>query len=574
VTDIVLDFNQQSTLTAGRNIRVGGIAGSCQQSIYSCYAGGSITYTDRAVTAMNATSSKSNKLVSYASGIIGGVFMRGLNYGSGSVSNNTSSSITLQSCYSYVTLPRQTTSHITRICPIGSVADFGSSKVEVNNCYYLTETATANSAPLYSDGGIARTYDQMASAGFQDELNKVTASGVRTYTTVTTTTATGEAISGKYSLAANSALLGLDYPFPTILTQDNDGETVNLHYGDWPVSGIGRDTGALPIECDLFRDYDEAKGGAVWQETIRLSAIAQTGGHFTVVPAESYEEGGPVDQVAIDDKTAQLTFVAKRAGDTQLTVTYTVGNVTYPALTIDVYVTADLELLPQTETVFLFPDETAQVPLALRTGDRKALPAALASQITLTGSTPHLEDKYLAGAAVTGDGSDLTLDSQSETGETQLTLDFTFTYLGQTYSGSSSIAVSILRSTVALEPVHIYLNGAESQELLYTADKVDIQVAGSEEKPSEVAIIGLVDSGDKDLVHATWTDSAHSSVTIRGHDEEGAEDESVAYPQLQIQFRYGGCTHTLWEYLPVYVHRGADPELVASDQTAEGGETP
>jgi hypothetical protein len=307
----------------------------------------------------------------------------------------------------------------------------------------------------------------------------------------------------------------------------------------------------------------------VWQETLQLSPIAQTGGHFTVTPAESYEEGGPVDQVAVDDKTAQLSFVAKRAGDTQLTVTYTVGSVTYPALTIDVYVTAQLELLPQAETVFLFPDETAQVPLSLRTGTREAIPEALGAQIALTGFTAHPEDKYLAGAEVAEDGASLLLDSQSQTGETQLTLDFTFTYLGQAYSGSSAIAVSILPSTVELQPVHIYLDGAESRELVYTADLVNIQVAGAAETPSGVAIVGLADSGDKDLVHATWTDSDRTSVTIRGHRQEGAEDGSAAYPQLQIQFRYGGCTHTLWEYLPVYVHQGADP-----DQAAEGGEAP
>ena len=73
------------------------------------------------------------------------------------------------------------------------------------------------------------------------KLNKNYQSGssYKNFSTVTITEQ-GQNIDGKYSFPGNdTALQGLNYPFPTVLTQtDIFGSTVNLHYGRWPRIGL------------------------------------------------------------------------------------------------------------------------------------------------------------------------------------------------------------------------------------------------------------------------------------------------------------------------------------------------
>ena len=77
--------------------------------------------------------------------------------------------------------------------------------------------------------------------------------------------------SGKYSFPTDKRLTGMDYPFPTILQQtvaDKTTDKVNVHYGDWPLSGIEREDGNVPIALDIFGDGgstgtgDEDSGGS------------------------------------------------------------------------------------------------------------------------------------------------------------------------------------------------------------------------------------------------------------------------------------------------------------------------
>ena len=70
-------------------------------------------------------------------------------------------------------------------------------------------------------------------------LNRYYAKGQERFHTVTTSE-NGFAINGKYSFPGNEQLLnGLNYPFPTVLTQTNSfGKTVNVHYGSWPMLGL------------------------------------------------------------------------------------------------------------------------------------------------------------------------------------------------------------------------------------------------------------------------------------------------------------------------------------------------
>ena len=83
------------------------------------------------------------------------------------------------------------------------------------------------------------TYEQMQTA-LKDWLNGGTSDSSLTFDAVTVTE-NGAPIPGKYSFPGAGAemLDGLDFPFPTILTQrDVMGRTVSVHYGRWPMSGL------------------------------------------------------------------------------------------------------------------------------------------------------------------------------------------------------------------------------------------------------------------------------------------------------------------------------------------------
>ena len=83
------------------------------------------------------------------------------------------------------------------------------------------------------------TYEQMKTE-LKDWLNVGASASTLAFSTVTVEE-NGAPIPGKYSFpgAGMDMLDGLDFPFPTILTQrDVSGRTVNVHYGRWPMSGL------------------------------------------------------------------------------------------------------------------------------------------------------------------------------------------------------------------------------------------------------------------------------------------------------------------------------------------------
>ncbi len=88
-----------------------------------------------------------------------------------------------------------------------------------------------------------------------------------------TTTSPGGAIPGKYSFGSRPELEGMDYPFPTVVTQRDlsYSRTVNVHYGPWPNFGPFWAEGMA--EMDLFADMKDCgeagdANGGWWAEKI------------------------------------------------------------------------------------------------------------------------------------------------------------------------------------------------------------------------------------------------------------------------------------------------------------------
>lgn len=285
VTDIVLNVTYDVSYT---NLRVGGIAGVCRATLDKCYAGGSITAKEM----QNAWKSYGKSTNIWVSGLVGGIILR--DHGSlESYMGTTTNALTVQNSYAFVELPPLTDStnknHVKAAYSIASngemLNDFApvtNSVAYIKNCYALIDTAAnandynafgrdtgtnwateldlnhytkngANDSTFWVDRKKEQrrvlitnngktpyiTYAQMQK-DLQDWLNDGESTSTLKFGTVTVTE-NGAPISGKYSFpGANAEMLdGLDFPFPTILTQkDVAGRTVNVHYGRWPTSGL------------------------------------------------------------------------------------------------------------------------------------------------------------------------------------------------------------------------------------------------------------------------------------------------------------------------------------------------
>lgn len=272
VTDIVLS----PTYDIGyKNLRVGGIAGVCRATLDKCYAGGSVTA---------AAMKKSHVGVAHSTniwvgGLVGGIILR--DHGNlESYMGVTTSPLTVQNSYAFVALPPLNTNtnknHVMAVYSLASNGEMQNSSFTLNgvynsdayiqNCYALTDVA-ANTSDYIRVGSRADwsgqveltgntnsgrrvyltnsgntpyiTYEQMQT-GLKDWLNGGASGSSLRFDTVTVTE-NGAPIPGKYSFPGAGAemLDGLDFPFPTILTQkDVAGRTVNVHYGRWPTSGL------------------------------------------------------------------------------------------------------------------------------------------------------------------------------------------------------------------------------------------------------------------------------------------------------------------------------------------------
>lgn len=266
VTDIVLNIAYEN---AYANLRVGGIVGVCRATLDKCYAGGSIKSTS--TVPLRNSASKSTSI--WASGLAGGIMLR-YEGGLSKLVGKADSTLYVKNSYTFVEMPESGKNTVRRSMSIASngemqVNDFAgvnNSTAHIENCYALAD-AVQNTYDYkekkdanwngqvelsYANAGGKRwtyltnngktpyiTYAQMQK-DLQGWLNGGKSTSTLKFDTVTVTE-NGAPIPGKYSFpGANAEMLdGLDFPFPTILTQkDVAGRTVNVHYGRWPTSGL------------------------------------------------------------------------------------------------------------------------------------------------------------------------------------------------------------------------------------------------------------------------------------------------------------------------------------------------
>lgn len=302
--DIVLNSAHAAAAKWGVFIRVGGIAGACQAEIADSYSGGSCTITDATKACRPYCSSTSRyDYEIYIGGIAGSGFTSNFK----NFTNDESikdGSPTVTNCYTYFTFPDTSFTtdysgyierelHMFTIASVSDRADQSGNKATISNCYYINTIPTTfnnnngrtTASDVYprndytnktSGKPTSRSYEEMGAQSFVAALNGTRTTDKPWLAVTTTDFATPPVpINGKFSYPTSPALEGKNYPFPTVILQNDltfgsvdSPMMAHVHYGDWPISGTywekGRDT------MDIFTDMDKTDGTGVAYHDFKL----------------------------------------------------------------------------------------------------------------------------------------------------------------------------------------------------------------------------------------------------------------------------------------------------------------
>lgn len=421
VTDIIINIGYNG---AYQNLRVGGIAGVSRGAVRYCYAGGSMRST-----AKSWYSNYTQGANIWMGGLVGGIVMRNSG-GLATLVGDVSRVLKVENCYSYVEMPKRGKANEQNIIKSTQAiasngemqenfADVKNDYIEIHNCYAL-ESAVLNTddyreyggktpsswsnlnlnmthqglrgreIKLFNDSTPYVSYAEMQSSEFLTKLNKNYQSGssYKNFSTVTITEQ-GQNIDGKYSFPGNdTALQGLNYPFPTVLTQtDIFGSTVNLHYGRWPRIGLLWEENSRKL--DLLADIktkaedstlnDDEDGKALLQ-THLLVASSDIDGTYQTPEIKLYDENR--NELTNDKAAAAVSRITYNNANNCYDVTFigqNVGTVVAEAklgnyiarLTIEV--TASLKLEASSTNISVYSGDTDTITLTVKDANDKQL---------------------------------------------------------------------------------------------------------------------------------------------------------------------------------------------------------
>lgn len=420
VTDIIINIGYNGPY---QNLRVGGIAGVSRGAVRYCYAGGSMRST--AKSWYNSYDRGANI---WMGGLVGGIVMRNSG-GLATLVGDVSRVLKVENCYSYVEMPKRGKANeqniiksTQAIASNGEMQEnFGDVKndyIEIHNCYAL-ESAVLNTddyckysdktpsswynlnlnmtnqnrrgreIKLFNDSTPYVTYAEMQSSDFLTKLNKNYQSGssYKSFSTVTITEQ-GQNIDGKYSFPGNdTALQGLNYPFPTVLTQtDIFGSTVNLHYGRWPRIGLLWEENSRKL--DLLADIKTKAEDSTLNDNEDGKALLQT--HLLIASSDVNTNAVPEiklydedrNELTNDKAAATVSRIAYNREKNCYDVTFigqNVGTVIAEAklgnyiarLTIEV--TASLKLEASSTNISVYSGDTDTITLTVKDANDKQL---------------------------------------------------------------------------------------------------------------------------------------------------------------------------------------------------------
>lgn len=419
VTDIIINIGYNGGY---QNLRVGGIAGVSRGTVNYCYAGGSMS----SISSMGYKNWNAGANI-WMGGLVGGIVLR--NDGLDSLIGTVKNVMRVYNSYSYVDMPRRSGGQwgekniIKSTQAIASNGEMQQAFTAVNNDYieiyncYALESAVLETDDyraygknpqswsdlnlnrtldwydrrimLYNDSTPYLTYAEMQSSEFLTKLNKNYQSGssYKSFSTVTITEQ-GQNIDGKYSFPGNdTALQGLNYPFPTVLTQtDIFGSTVNLHYGRWPRIGLLWEENSQKL--DLLADIKTKAEDSTLNDNEDGKALLQT--HLLIASSDVDTSAEPeiklydenrkeltndkaaaiVSRIVYNDanKCYDVTFIGQNVGT--VVAEAKLGN--YIArLTIEV--TASLKLEASSTNISVYSGDTDTITLTVKDANDKQL---------------------------------------------------------------------------------------------------------------------------------------------------------------------------------------------------------
>ncbi len=400
-TDITLDIGYW---IGYMNLRVGGIAGVCRGSVESCYAGGSIVSPKKSKWHPNSDFTSSTSI--WVGGLVGGIVMRD----QGSLMKligEVNQELHVRNCYSFVDVPAW--DNDTWVMGSYSIASNGEMQhsfklvdnpvIYMENCYSLISTAAKsedyrhrsnttnwnmwnlNAWERDKGGNPSRAMYIVNSRSpyLTSEEMKTNLLGYLggSFGTVTTTEH-GAVIDGKYSFPGlDAALQGLNYPFPTILTQtDVFGNTVNVHYGSWPHAGLLWETSSASLDLLANR----AAGAQDTEITLKLYLEGiSASGTPSITFLDSQEnpispETAPAELVSIAPPSGAqgyytVTLRGRKVGETVILASLN-GSQAKLSLTV----TANLQLSAAQTNLSVYEGESEQVILSVSDAAGKLLP--------------------------------------------------------------------------------------------------------------------------------------------------------------------------------------------------------
>lgn len=405
----------------GNFIRVGGISGAVQDEATNSYSGGSIkvgedtlkeTYRKKYDAYTNYVPASSNEYAYvngstniYIAGIAGSGFTMNYQNFTGN-SNIKDGNPKIKNCYTYMDFPalEGTIRSITMMTSAADRYGQGAVKVDIRNCYYLErsgkidiskapdyyfkagnpysymknwtesqvkEMVLGSSLPIsqYFSGtnnnsgmnngdgsleinNVSMNYKELSDTSMNGKL------GVA-FGDVSTKDDSGNIVNGKYSFSAgNMSLTGKDYPFPTVIKQEEGKRTVNVHYGSWPLESAYFEQGSGTI--DIFDDMNN-DGFAYKEFVLNSSGQNITDLTFSVDDGEYAElVNYAVGNVFVKDADGnyKINVKAKKAGATDITASWKVDGVSFSAK-FNLVVTANLNLIIQPDnTIYMNSGET------------------------------------------------------------------------------------------------------------------------------------------------------------------------------------------------------------------------
>lgn len=419
VTDIIINIGYNGGY---QNLRVGGIAGVSRGTVNYCYAGGSMS----SISSMGYKNWNAGANI-WMGGLVGGIVLR--NDGLDSLIGTVKNVMRVYNSYSYVDMPRRSGGQwgekniIKSTQAIASNGEMQQAFTAVNNDYieiyncYALESAVLETDDyraygknpqswsdlnlnrtldwydrrimLYNDSTPYLTYAEMQSSEFLTKLNKNYQSGssYKSFSTVTVTEQ-GQNIDGKYSFPGNdTALQGLNYPFPTVLTQtDIFGSTVNLHYGRWPRIGLLWEENSRKL--DLLADIKTKAEDSTLNDNENGKALLQT--HLLVASSDVDTSAEPKiklydenrNELTNDKAAAIVSRIVYNRENNCYDVTFigqNVGTVVAEAklgnyiarLTIEV--TASLKLEASSTNISVYSGDTDTITLTVKDANDKQL---------------------------------------------------------------------------------------------------------------------------------------------------------------------------------------------------------